>query len=607
MPSRPLLVALLFARLAAADASPEQPIGYRHDGNGSFPDARIPLEFGDGTPVETEIAQAFQVAEKPAKPIKTWTISDQQARNIAWKTELPCWGNTQPIATHGRVFVKAEPNRMVCVDGATGKILWTRSANAWAAAGVDAAKAATAQELWELAHYGEPTWSMLTSSGTMACVFGGERYRAIAEPYAAAVQPRLLAALKELDPQGKYGEAAQSVLAAVKAFPGAPAGGKPGKIADTLRKAIFGRIQAITGRKDIPDNIPWYNLVGNATAVPVTDGKRVYATYGQGQIAAWTLDGEPVWATWLKKGEHADGKEANCSHIPSPVLAEGVLMVNQDWQTLAGLDAQTGKLRWTFTGGTTGGDYSVATAKVVRLPLATGKDLSVVVTPLGRIVRIADGKKVGDLGVAVDRKANWSVGPSITTAGDLVFKGGNTGFAAFRLRAASADAVEATPAYTVKSGPHVHGAPADERIAFTGTELFDVATGASIAPLGKAQGVKFLPTTGYSALRVGQHLLVMYGDYDRYGQHALFQFIDVSGAEPKVLPRINVLAYAKPRNPAMEKYAPELYAYDGYCNHSAGFPYYATCCDTPFTVSGDRLLVRSNSHLYCIADASTEP
>lgn len=595
---RRLLLIVLLAPvcvLPALDATPENPIGYRGNGNGHHPEATIPLHFGDGTAVQIDYRETFQVGEKPNRAKKVWGVSDTKVSNIAWKTPLPSWGNTQPIATHGRVFVKGEPNRLFCLDAKDGRILWNREANPWACAGVEAAKAEKAQRLWELAVYGEPFWVRMTDSGTMCNVFAKDRITPVVTAYVQAVQPRLLAAIQELDPQGDHAAAARTTLEAVKLLPD---GGKvDGKALGAFRTALLKRVEAIAGRKDIPLDIPWENLVGNATSVPVSDGVRVYATFGQDQIAAWTLDGAPVWGTWLVRKEHAGfGKNANCGHIPSPVLADGILMVNQDYMTLTGLNAATGKVVWTFTGG----DYSVATAKVVRLPRKDGAPLCVVVTPLGRIVRVADGVQVGDLGVPYERRSNWSVGQSIMAQGDLVLKNG-TGF---RLTVGDAGAVGVAEIFRQTWGGGASFSHNGHQVY--GGNLSSLDDGRNLLALGKKEVIS-QPGTGSGNLMVGKHLLLMEAGYDLYGQNAAFQFVDLSGPTPQVLPAVSVLTYGKPTHPVMARYAPELLAFDGYCNHSAGFPYYFTCCDTPFTAAGNALFVRSNSHLYCITEGGFRP
>jgi hypothetical protein len=439
----------------------------------------------------------------------------------------------------------------------------------------------------------------MNDSGTMCNVFGKTRIAPIISAYVDAVQPRLLAALKELDPQQDYAAAAKATLDEVKKL---DEGGKAdGKTMSALRTAILKRAEAISGRKDISLDIPWENLVGNATSVPVSDGQRVYATFGQDQITAWNLDGTQVWGTWLPRKEHAGfGKNANCGHIPSPVLCDGVLMVNQDYMTLTGLDAATGKVKWSFAGGVTGGDYSVATVKVVRLPQKGGAPLSVVATPLGRIVRVSDGKQVGDLGVPFEHRSNWSVGQSLMAHGEMVLKNGS----AFRLTVENADTVTVTPLYKQTWGGGASFSH-NGRMVYGGN-LLNLEDGKNLLSLGK-RTVIAQPGTGSGNLMVGKYLLLMEAGYDLYGQSAAFQFVDLSGATPQVLPEISVLTYSKPIHPAMARYAPELLAEDGYCNHSAGFPYYFTCCDTPFAASGNALFVRSNSHLYCIAEGGYRP
>jgi outer membrane protein assembly factor BamB len=45
-------------------------------------------------------------------------------KNILWMTALPDRSNGTPIVVGGKVFVMAEPDELICIDGATGKILW---------------------------------------------------------------------------------------------------------------------------------------------------------------------------------------------------------------------------------------------------------------------------------------------------------------------------------------------------------------------------------------------------------------------------------------------------------------------------------------------------
>ena len=73
-----------------------EPVGWRTDGTGNYPDSRPPGEIGPEV-------------------------------NVAWKTPMPDWSNASPILVEDRIFICSEPYDILCVDGDKGKILWTRS------------------------------------------------------------------------------------------------------------------------------------------------------------------------------------------------------------------------------------------------------------------------------------------------------------------------------------------------------------------------------------------------------------------------------------------------------------------------------------------------
>ena len=50
-----------------------------------------------------------------------------QEKNIVWMTELPERTNAVPIIVGDRIFTVAEPDELLCLDKATGKILWRQS------------------------------------------------------------------------------------------------------------------------------------------------------------------------------------------------------------------------------------------------------------------------------------------------------------------------------------------------------------------------------------------------------------------------------------------------------------------------------------------------
>jgi outer membrane protein assembly factor BamB len=84
-----------------------------------------------------------------------------------------------------------------------------------------------------------------------------------------------------------------------------------------------------------------------AVPTPTTDGKRVYALYGTGDLACVDTDGKPVWIRSLA-GEYGAFRN-RWGMASSPLLLDGLLVVQVDHWTgsyLLGVDAATGKNRW---------------------------------------------------------------------------------------------------------------------------------------------------------------------------------------------------------------------------------------------------------------------
>jgi outer membrane protein assembly factor BamB len=54
---------------------------------------------------------------------------EYESKNIRWMTELPHRSNATPIIVGNRLFVMAEPDELLCLDKASGKILWAAANN----------------------------------------------------------------------------------------------------------------------------------------------------------------------------------------------------------------------------------------------------------------------------------------------------------------------------------------------------------------------------------------------------------------------------------------------------------------------------------------------
>ena len=104
-----------------------------------------------------------------------------------------------------------------------------------------------------------------------------------------------------------------------------------------------------------------------ASPSPVTDGERVYAWFGTGQIVALDVAGTLVWERHL--GKEISPFEINWGHSSSPALYRDLLILLCDHSPasyLVALDARTGKERWKVDRGT--GRSSYTTPFVVEGP-----------------------------------------------------------------------------------------------------------------------------------------------------------------------------------------------------------------------------------------------
>ena len=90
-----LVLLFVFSTWAAVNA---EPVGWRTDGDGRYPDADPPIHWSPDV-------------------------------NVVWKTAMPSWSNASPVlwAEGGRLFVCSEPDQIMAVDQRDGTILWKDS------------------------------------------------------------------------------------------------------------------------------------------------------------------------------------------------------------------------------------------------------------------------------------------------------------------------------------------------------------------------------------------------------------------------------------------------------------------------------------------------
>lgn len=61
-----------------------------------------------------------------ATPVTSWDV--RTGRNVLWKAPMPDWSDSSPIVVGKKVFTCADPDLLICVDAESGKVLWQRHA-----------------------------------------------------------------------------------------------------------------------------------------------------------------------------------------------------------------------------------------------------------------------------------------------------------------------------------------------------------------------------------------------------------------------------------------------------------------------------------------------
>ncbi len=256
-----------------------------------------------------------------ANPPTEWSAS----KNVLWATRLPDWGNASPVVSRGRIFVCAEPSTLICVDASDGKILWQKTNTYTDALGPEeAAKSeANTKRSAELGKELGPT------------------------------EEALIKAKRDLRASPDDAELKEKVAALTK-----------------KRNDLKSQMNSLS-EYQLPQTHPEN---GYTSCTPTTDGKSVFALFGNGVAACYDFDGNRKWIKLVERPTAGWGQSS------SPVLAGDklVIMIN----SLTGLNAATGEQLW----------RSPAQQRWGSPIFAKAGDVEVVVTPDGQIVRVSDGK-----------------------------------------------------------------------------------------------------------------------------------------------------------------------------------------------------------------------
>jgi len=246
-------IVALFSSLAAAAS----PVGWRQDTSGLFPAAAPPSE---------------------------WSAED----SVLWKNAEAGGSNSSAISVGDRVFVCAEPTRLLCLAADDGRLLWEQSHNY---------NLVLSEEAWQ-------------------------------------------AAQRDLEQAQKIREGLNQVRE------------QAGKLDQQLQEkpddeALKNRREALQAKMDAAElklePLEKYRIpersAGCTTATPLCDGERVYAVFGTGIVVCYNLEGERQWIRLLDK------PALDWGHTASPLLVGDALLVHIT--ELAALDKLSGEVRWT--------------------------------------------------------------------------------------------------------------------------------------------------------------------------------------------------------------------------------------------------------------------
>jgi len=210
--------------------------------------------------------------------------------NIAWATPLPTRSNSLPVFTRRAVFTCVEPFGLAKLDLATGKILWQRTSS----------------------------YTDVTSPGDWSGILKEVRVLKQLTGQAAVLKKQRVL----LEDSLEKARDKKAVVAEIEKIEARE---------DVLHEKIDGMPRA--ARYTLPITQRLYN--GYTTATPITDGRLVWAVFGNRVVTCFDMEGKRKWARVLP-----DNPQMMWGHSASPLLVAGRLIVPID--DIVALDPETG-------------------------------------------------------------------------------------------------------------------------------------------------------------------------------------------------------------------------------------------------------------------------
>lgn len=287
-----------------------------------------------------------------------------EGKNVVWATKLPNWSNGMPILVGDKIYLMAEPDELICVNKADGKILW-KHRTTW----VDATPAEDKKRF--------PQFGELDKLNAELKAQENPNFR-------IPIRRKILDLLKQVDAEDKKSNPQfQGVYKLVEKY-------KDEKTSEADKAQVLVEIKKeLANLKCSPEVNPLYQLIepiekmltrtdlrqehrdglknklkeniinlgpkprylfqpashvggiGWTCGTPVSDGKNVYIQLGSGIAACYDLDGNMKWANLL-----TDLGEAHNYNLAAPLLSGDKMIVFRGSQ-LRAYDKATGKECWT--------------------------------------------------------------------------------------------------------------------------------------------------------------------------------------------------------------------------------------------------------------------
>jgi len=368
----------------------QEVVGWRTDGTGRYPSANPPTE---------------------------WSHTKDEKKNIIWATEMPSWSNSTPVIVGDKIFVGSDKTDLVCVDRKTGAILWRKSNTYFDPMTPDELKKAKEiqkraeevraairavhnvlrpletqlnriRKLTKKIKDFEKKLSELKAEALAGKIEGLKKQADdVAKKLGAAPNDgklkkqadQLAAQLKELQNEGAVKKKSENLskqldLAKEQLAEAGETNALKKRVDELKRIKNHLRnteLKALT-TYDLPNT---ENTNGYSTCTPVSDGKNVYALFGNGMAACYDPDGNRKWLKFIEKPTQGYG------HSASPVIVGDRFIIQI--RGLVALDTNTGEQVWESREAPTRWGTPVVTK--------IGDD-DVLITPNGDIVRASDGK-----------------------------------------------------------------------------------------------------------------------------------------------------------------------------------------------------------------------